>query len=390
MRRFLCLLSMLLVLTGPASADTLRTSLAVPERAELTLTTNTGLTTVVIDAEVEVPEVQGMRTYDYVPARFTEAQALALARALGLDEVGEVAFEPLTHFGSIYTDYTAEAFDAAGAGIPTSRLVFSATNYIWHGDAFGGEIHYRLSGTKTAYRTDSAIIPYGVIPETCRYTREEARQLALLVAAQATPGYALLEEGVILGDQRPIGDTPEEVRANWDDSLIVPTAYKFVFGRVIEGVPVTVADALWNPYDMSDGPDTSLGEYTPSLDGERIVMIVTDDGIQELMWQNPFAVGAVVDSELSGLLPFRSVLDIARNILPLKLLAFERSPGAEGTQVEIDRIVLGYAKVMKQGAPRRFLLVPVWDFLGVSQGHDVSYLTIDARTGLVIDRDLGY
>ncbi|MCH5286565.1 MAG: hypothetical protein J1E43_04015 [Christensenellaceae bacterium] len=417
MKRLLCLTLALLTLAAPASAESLKTTLSVPDHVDLTFTTSTGVTTITINADVEMPDVTSVSTYDYAHVRIPEEQTLAMARALGLEEIKDVWYEWYTekNFGTIYTDYTGEFFNAWDMyHVDTRKWVFGTTNYVWHGKPFGGFISYRLEGVKIEYGTNFALRPYGTLPENCAYTREEARQMALDLAARVAPEYGLTREGVITGLQYIFGDTEEEMAANWDDDLFIPTGYKFIFGREVDGVPLTVAEPLTNPYDRSVDKDYVDGEYMPRMLAEGLTLTIGDEGIREVELLNPFAVGEVIE-ESAELLPFESILNVARSILPLKMVTFEGyNEHQEDYRVVIDRVAFGYMPVLKPNAPREYMLVPVWDFFGnrltcraisgsydkrtktwqyetcMTTAIDQSFLTIDARTGLVIDREYGY
>ena len=168
MKRLLCLIAALLTVVSAASADSMKTALSVPDHIDLTFQTNTGVTTIEFNADVEIPDVASVNTYDYTPIRIPEGQALAMARALGLDDIKDVWYEQRTeeNFSSIYTDYTAEFFDAWDMyHVDTRKWVFGATNYQWHGKPFGGYVYYRRGDVKIEYGTNFSLRPYGTLPE---------------------------------------------------------------------------------------------------------------------------------------------------------------------------------------------------------------------------------
>lgn len=405
MKRFVCLL-LALCLPLTASAESLKTTLGVPDRVDCYFVTNTGKTTIHVNADVSIPTVDSVSVYDYAPTRVTEEQALAMAQALGLEEISAVRYEPMTSFGTIYADYTREYFNASDmVHTDSSKWVFSVEVNQWHGKPFGGEIYYRLQDRKIDYYTRNDIYPYGTMPETCRFSREEARRMAFELAAQVAPDYTLVQEGITAGQQRFIGDTAEEIWTNWDEDLRIPNGFGYVFTRLIDSIPMTVAKPLVNPYDSSLDLDFVGGEYMPALADEGLKLVIADDGFEEVVLTNPFAVGEPIEKNLADLIPFETILEIAKNVLPLKMLTFEVSEYQQAFRVEIDRITFGYARVLKQGSPREFILVPVWDFFGnrlaaqkvdgayedvMTNDANTSYLTIDARTGLVVDREYGY
>lgn len=409
MKRLLCLLLTLLTFAGTASAESLKTTLGVPDHVDLSFKTSTGVTTINVNADVEMPDVESVTVYDYAPTRVSEEQALTMARTLGLEEIRDVWYEWYTaeNFGSIYADYTGEFFNSWDMyHADMSKWIFSAISYVWHGKPFGGHIYYRFNDTRIQYSSYFALHPYGTLPENCKYSREQARQMAIDLAAQVAPDYVLAKEGVICGQQYITGDTPEEMAANWDENLFIPTGYKFVFNRMIDGIPMTVARPLQNSGSWDPYGDFIGGEYMPNLEDECLTVVIADNGFEEIELLNPFAVGEPVGEQTTGLLPFDSILDVARNVLPLKLLSFENNGYQKEYRAEIDRITFGYMRVFKPDAPREYMLVPVWDFFGnklnsrrgadgqfetyMTNDANMSFLTIDARTGLVIDREYGY
>ena len=63
--------------------------------------------------------------------------------------------------------------------------------------------------------------------------------------------------------------------------------------------------------------------------------------------------------------------------------------------IEIDRVVLGYARISEADSYDTGLMVPVWDFQGKkTDEYGTEYkggiMTINAIDGSVIDRSLGY
>ena len=414
MKRFLCLLLMLLTLAASASAESLKTTLGVPDHVALSFKTNTGVTTINVNADVAMPDIESVTVYDYVPARIPEEQTLAMARALGLDEIKDVRYEwpDDKNLYSVYTDYTGEFFRHSAA---LNKWSFWAMSYVWHGKPYGGQINYRLKDAKMEFSTYFDLHPYGALPENCKYSREEARQMALDLAARVAPDYVLAQEGVISGLQYSVDDTQEEMAANRDDDPSIPTGYKFVLNRTVDGIPVTIASPVFNPLVKNVDADFINGEYMPRLSDESLTIAIADDGFQEAVLNNPFAVGEPLE-ESPNLIPFESILDIAQSILPVKMLLFEGDEYQEEYRVEIDHITFGYMMVLKPDAPREYMLVPVWDFFGnqlichadngsydartktwqyeyetrMTESFDTSFLTIDARTGLVIDREYGY
>ena len=75
----------------------------------------------------------------------------------------------------------------------------------------------------------------------------------------------------------------------------------------------------------------------------------------------------------------------------------------EHSDLEIDRVTLGYTRIYDPGADNTTgLLVPVWDFFGtetdqydadttyINSDPRASFMTINAVDGTIISRSLGY
>ena len=395
MKRFLCLITALLALTAPAHAEPLKTTLGVPDRVTLpAFITATGLTTIVIDAAVEMPDVESVNTYEFIPSSITAEQALTVARQLGLKRITEIDF---THYDeaqmakfSIFRELTSDSFSDNGG---TGRYDFIVSNDYWRGQPYGGDFHYEDFGQSYYFSIYDPMFAYdGWVTERCMYSRDEARQKALDLAAQIAPDLSLNLEGIVIGGNLEAGGN-------------YPTGHRFVFSKTVDGIPVTVTSE-W----LGAGHDED--NYAPWCTEERLTIDVASIGFPLIFMRSPHTVGDVVESGLTDLVPFETVMSVAQSILPLKMVSKERSE--EECRLVIDRITFGYMRVQKPYAIGEFLLVPVWDFFGNdlrnqwipgtwsnetsswqherTMTHEVnqSFLTIDARTGLVIDRSLGY
>lgn len=212
-------------------------------------------------------------------------------------------------------------------------------------------------------------------------------------------------KGVINGSRWLDGWTEAELKASFERAkdIPIPTAYHFTFSRQIDGVPL---------YSVSW--DESDNEHRPIVRDEWLSIVISDKGVDSAVYWDPAVVGEPIQTHVE-LMPFDQIIDVAESILPLKAMSQESTTTKTGlpnptydekeTVYNIDRITLGYMRVLKQDDPSSFLIVPVWDFWGSgrqrlhhangdwndwSDLNTDTLLTIHAMNGLVIDRAYGY
>lgn len=401
MKRLLCLL-LALCLPLTALAD-------VPEQVQapdhLTLdpiVTNTGMTTITIDAEVIVPQVEGLNVYPTASRQVTVEDMRTICDFLGIDSSG---FE-FRNDETPYPDSTHE-----WGSLKTSGYYVYASNTFWHGVPYGEMLSAQLSNppfeyVNSQYRGASSSFLPDESMETCAYSRAEAEELAAGLAAAMNPELVLETRGVIHGSHWLSGWTEAELKAELEraQSIPIPTAYRFTFSRQLDGVPL---------YSVSWGDSGT--EYRPTVHDEWLSIVISDEGVNSADYWDPAVLGEPLQTHVE-LLPFAQIIDVAQSILPLKYMSREAVLEKDGRPSQsfdgreaiytIDRITLGYMRVLAQDDPTSFRIVPVWDFWGGGQERrhytggewtdwwNVPYadnlLTIDARTGLVIDREYGY
>lgn len=126
---------------------------------------------------------------------------------------------------------------------------------------------------------------------------------------------------------------------------------------------------------------------------EIIEIRVTDDGIVGVDYNAPLDIVETV-VEASGLKAFE---DIQKTFEKMVVVTNAEDYVLEntGTQVKIDQVILGYARISEANSYDTGLFVPVWDFIGTKTESDGrkttgSMLTINAIDGSVIDRSVGY
>lgn len=401
MKRLLCLL-LILCLPAAAQAD-VPEQVRAPERLSLPdpIVTSTGKTVITVDAEVIVPAVAGMNVYPVTMRSFAAEEGQALCEALGMDS-------PSLNWKRYSTAFPdAESLTAQATG-PVYTV--GLHNTLWRDIPYGGNMTVELSDPpyeypNAQYRFEPQPFLADESLENSAYTRAEAEALAMKFASLVAPALIPERKGLLPGDHWITGNTDEERRAERaaHAGQIVPDAYMFTFSRQVDGIPV---------YSIShmDGD-----RYRPTVLDEWLSIVISDEGLDSLHYWNPCDIGEPIEENVP-LLPLEQIVDVARAILPLKAVAEETATinglseyyDDREARYAVSRVTLGYMRVLEQDDPTRFRLIPVWDFWGrgeyrlhkvrdgwtdwsgIDLGREDSLITVNAMTGLIIDRDWGY
>lgn len=174
------------------------------------------------------------------------------------------------------------------------------------------------------------------------------------------------------------------------------------YTRSIEGAPTTYTN-LWAQYS---------GEYDELWNYEFMSFYIDDTGILAFTWDNPKDVTQIINTDVK-LLPFENIKQIFRDQISIRNKWLDERVGYyDETDLSITRVELGMMVIKSKDAQNEYLAVPVWDFFGAystvrsdkaveeynldSKYEDnkifnmVSYLTINAVDGSVIDRSNGF
>jgi hypothetical protein len=192
------------------------------------------------------------------------------------------------------------------------------------------------------------------------------------------------------------------------------TGWQCVFTRTLNGIP-TGYESTERQGVRRGEDDLDMGEVcSPGANLERLCITIDDIGLCALVWVSPMKVDSIINDNVQ-LKDFDSIKETAMKQLEIKYSvdsygnAYEKSI-VKGLTLKIERVEFSLARVRQKDNLNAFLLVPVWDFYGLLEtdyadaklkeatanvlpppGHDtVSYLTINAVDGSVIDRYLGY
>lgn len=175
-----------------------------------------------------------------------------------------------------------------------------------------------------------------------------------------------------------------DIRSPETSDLKYSTHYILRYVRDIDGAFVTF-DRTSKHAEGWNGDDYVKKDWP----AECIELRISDDGIVGFDYNAPLEeMETVVDS--SAMKTFEEIKNIFEKMVIV-------ANAQEGVQVfiEIDRVVLGYARISEADSYDTGLLIPVWDFQGRrTYGNGLtdygSLLTVNAIDGSVIDRSLGY
>lgn len=374
MKRFAACLLVLLLVVCSASAETLREQLSAPMHVQETWQDEDRLLPVVVDAQVSVPDIEQAYVVDAACRIYSKSEVEALAQVFFGKQV-TVPDYALVYSGS-YDDYRIYAEEG-------DRRVYAIYNVVKghqvlpQMNAYRCDLDYRMDLTELEEITQSA---------RCRYTYEQAYQLAADVVAQIAPDAVLIAYGA--NECVPLSAVQYGAVDEQTEFPEYPQGYVFCFAPEIEGMTQG-----YGFYSVGDGMP-----YDPDYPECRIYVGVTDDGLYEVFCQGAEGYGQM--SQVT-LLPFEQVMDVAKAILPLTdvhLATYYRDTGA----IAVDEIRLCWYRVKRRDEPQAYQLIPVWDFIGHKAVFEngtyrdmegrpyMVKLTINAVDGTVIDRNYGY
>jgi len=177
----------------------------------------------------------------------------------------------------------------------------------------------------------------------------------------------------------------------------VQKAYRLSYTRKIADVPFNFNSG--NDADFGSGSlvDDGKGGYIPVWEDEEMAFIVTNDGIVQFEWLNPYDVLEVV-TENTAMMDFESVMNVFKKMI---MVVNADIPQGTTSKIEISRIELGLMRVLEPNSLDTGVIIPVWDFYGKNHGEmdgenwilddpNEPYLTVNAIDGSVIDRGAGY
>ncbi len=392
MKWFASTLIISLLLLSCAHAESLRQQVNAPEHIALeSFGTATGLTSFTLDAVVEVPDVDAVNTYVYIPQMIADETVLDFAKAIGITDLNKLKYDDYQWGSNLSTSFIYHK----------NGHFLSVSNILYDNVCPSSSLNYTQLNAKYDY---DAWLSFTELMGECapdtKYPYADAKTLALQVAAAIAPGLELGLSGITFGYQQ-LTDAQIKQLNDPDYKGTRPTprvygGYMFKFYQVVDGVPVTITD------DQAAGGGE---EYTYPIFAERLNIVVADGKVASVAFNSVTGKIGEVKQANCPLLDFETVLGIATKILPLKFASGEVDT-TTSIIYNIDRITLGYMRVAVKDHPHEYELVPVWDLFGtyVYKGIDQkgklyevewatmdrSFLTINAIDGTIIDRHYGY
>lgn len=370
------MIALLLALMLPvcAGAETLREQLSIPMYMHETWQDEDMILPVVVDAPVVMPDIEQAYVVDVTSRIYSKNEVEALAQVFFGKQVNVPDYSIV--YSGAYDDY--RIFVQEG-----DRRVGAAYNVV-HGRqvlpsllAYRSDLDYHMALNGIEEITQSA---------RCRYTYEQAYQLAADAVAQFAPNAVLIAYGA--NECVPYSAIQHGNVDMQTEFPEYPQGYVFCFAPEIDGMTQG-----YGFYSSGNGMP-----YDPNYPECRIIVGVTDDGLYEISCEGAERYGQM---EKATLLPFEQIMDIAKAILPLTdvhLATYYRDTGA----IAIDEIRLCWYRVKRRDDPQAYQLIPVWDFIGHKAVFEngtyrdmeglpyMVKLTINAVDGTVVDRSYGY
>lgn len=207
---------------------------------------------------------------------------------------------------------------------------------------------------------------------------------------KATPLVQAIDSDLAFFDAAAIVD----ISAKYTDGTEQPWGYRLVFTRSYGEAQENYAHALEG---MNSKTDVTYNEEYPQ---ESLVVEVCLEGIYSVRYYAPKTEIAVEEASVQ-LLPFEEV----QRIFDQNIVLNQNNVDA---YIQIEKAELGLMRISRPDSGD-YLVIPVWDFYGngimasdtgiyqedeywnqIADRPDVSWLTINAVNGAIINRYLGY
>ncbi len=399
MKKFISIALGLILLCPAAFAD-VQSQINAPSHVTDTFLSNSGKTVVEIDADVSVLNAEKVPVYLVSPRLFNAEEMTRAASVLfdGREWTGSTEYSTQSrtfYDGTTSTQYSTEIDSVEQDeglywSVPVSVLSVQSqilsngmmqNTFIrysrWNEQLLDASFpHYDVEGVSQLVAPADGRQPNG-----CSISMDEAKEQASAIVAQ------IASHMVYAGCGIKAENASQTLHPGQYSTDIDPTglreAWVFYYAPVYD-LPCNFAKSGLATYN-----------YSVSCREESICIVIDDEGLQDLYWYQPYDIVDTLQEDCS-LLPFDSVMQVARSILPLALASYERE--GTGARAWITDIRLGYLRVMRSDQPDMLMLIPVWDFYGtvtfnggyVQNWACHSWLTINAMDGTVIDRQYGY
>lgn len=400
-RTIICLLTVFLLSTSSALAQTVREQVVAPERISETYTSNTGRTTITLDACVSVPDAAEMYLIPVTAKAFDDAMVSSLAELIwpGLGgrkiEVGE-GNETASLEGVMMKGFWRHHASVIRRATPKDDIHVQVNNtYLKLKDMDGVygcsltaniqyDTRYRLKQTinyDNPYMHDK-VTGEGIEghPLTSAQAVEIAQTLLRTLNDEPFVPFAVGQApGIIHDDERILAGTEDQGTGY---------SYALAFAHEVEGAPL-----LPCYYQSMSTHSWRDDLYTLPVGYEQILMAINREGrITNFMWSDPYTLGDA--REAQRLMPFEQILSVAQQVMPLKY-QWKEAHGGE-ISIRITDVALGYMALLQRDK-LSFALTPIWNFYGniedsaeQSRSGVLPLFTVNAVDGTVADLEYGY
>lgn len=144
-----------------------------------------------------------------------------------------------------------------------------------------------------------------------------------------------------------------EVSKSSGDAKEYPVLF---FSQCINDVPVSYVHST---------SYTQTQAYTEPWPDEGLLIGVDEYGVNRFEWTAPMQTMEIL-SDNTTLLPFEDIIAVFKEQAKVQDIWNDGDPNIIGREVHITRIVLGLAKAPRADHPDEGLLVPAWEFYGYS------------------------
>jgi len=374
--------------TASIHADAVPASsrLQAPAHIKEEFSSESGISRVIVDADIVLPDTDQFSLIEALPRVYTEQEMQAFYNRHSENLVWTHATKNETWDGNFFTkapivgesfnDYTFWIkVDPQQVGIDDYRSINASYGLSRKGKiAFPPRMEY-IRSTVELTADDLLPLTNGKAAD-CTISLEEAMTIANNEVKNLAPDYCLSAYGQI-----PTYDDRDN-----------PQYYGFAYTQNLKDVPV----------NYCYGMESVASDYS-YISGQSVIrVVIADDGVRYLEYNTPMDAGETLENNVA-LLPFEDIWDIFEKIGLLSIQHLEAYPNLHKNHLEIYEIRLGYMAVYQGDGS--YIYTPVWDFYGhrrmagveeYAHAHETndilhqSHLTINAITGTVIKRTLGY